>query len=128
MARTLWMERRDFARQARSVIEGLPADIAARLHNVQVVVEDWPTKRQLREADVEAGDTLFGLYEGLPQTERGADYGLMLPDRITLFRGPHLEAADDVASLAAELRKTLLHELAHHFGIDDDRLHELGAY
>ena len=128
MARALWMERGDFAGHARTVIEALPADIARCLHNVEVIVEDWPTRRQLREAGLAAGETLFGLYEGLPQTERGADYGLMVPDRITLFRGPHLEPTEDVPSLVVELRRTLLHELAHHFGIDDDRLHELGAY
>ncbi|HRA20544.1 MAG TPA: metallopeptidase family protein [Anaerolineae bacterium] len=128
MPRALWMDRSTFAGHALTVIGSLPEDLRGRLHNLQVVVEDWPSKAQLREAGVDGEDTLYGLYDGQPLTERGADYGLILPDRITLFRGPHLEAADDVAGLLAELRRTVLHELAHHFGIDDDRLQALGAY
>ena len=122
------MDRSTFAGHALTVIGSLPEDLRGRLYNLQVVVEDWPSKAQLREAGVVGEDTLYGLYDGQPLTERGADYGLILPDRITLFRGPHLEAADDVAGLLAELRRTVLHELAHHFGIDDDRLQALGAY
>ncbi len=128
MPRALWMDRGAFARHALAVIEGLPPDLARHLHNVQVVVEDWPSRTQLREAGIPADETLFGLYDGQPLTERSADYGLVLPDRITLFRGPHLEAAADAERLVAELRRTVLHELAHHFGIDDDRLEALGAY
>lgn len=117
-----------FAAHARTVIDQLPSDLRSLLHNVAVLVEDWPSRRQLREQGLRDPAELFGLYEGLPLTERGSDYGLVLPDRILLFRGPHLLAAEDEHSLLAELRTTVLHELAHHFGIDDERLRELGAY
>ena len=122
------MDLNTFAAHARDVIEQLPPDLKALLHNVAVLVEDWPTRQQLREQGLRDPAELFGLYEGLPLTERGVDYGLVLPDRILLFRGPHLLAAEDEVGLLQELRTTILHELAHHFGIDDERLQELGAY
>lgn len=128
MRDALWMDRRTFAALAREVIETLPPELKRLLHNVEVVVEDWPSKAQLQEQGLRRPDELFGLYEGLPLTDRGADYGLVLPDRISLFRGPHLVAVGDEAELRQELRTTVLHELAHHFGIDDDRLEALGAY
>ncbi len=105
------------------------------LDNVEVIVEDEPTAEQLAqgrgypEPRASAGDddeTLFGLYEGVPLTRRGSDYHLVPPDRITIFRGPLSQRARDEADLARQIRVTVIHEVAHHFGIDDDRLRELG--
>ncbi len=125
----LWMDYEDFADLAFDALDSLPDWVHAYLVNVQVVVEDWPTDEQLRSVGIEdEDDTLLGLYEGIPQTERTSDYGLVLPDKITLFRGPILEFCQDRDEVAYEVRHTVVHELAHHFGIDDDRLEELGAY
>lgn len=95
----------------------LPDDMVTGLDNVIFVVEDRPEDGSL---------DLFGLYDGLALTERG-QYGLgELPDRIILYREPHLAACDDEASLRDEVHTTLVHEIAHFFGIDDEQLHELG--
>ncbi len=124
----MWMSYDDFADLTFAALDGLPDEVQAWMENVQVVVEDWPTRAQLRAGEVPPGDTLLGLYEGIPRTARGGDYGMVLPDKITLFRGPILEICAGPVEVAREVRHTVMHELAHHFGIDDDRLEELGAY
>jgi len=91
-----------------------------------VIVEDEPSVEQLRENGIEPGDTMYGLYEGVPRTDYGADWAAA-PNRITLFRLPLQEDFPDPRDIEAEVRLTVLHELAHHLGIDDDRLDELGA-
>jgi len=93
---------------------------------VAILIEDEPSRTQLIENDVEPGDSMYGLYEGVPRVEYGADWAAS-PNRITLFRMPLEEDFPDRAELEAEVRMTVLHELAHHLGIDDDRLDELGA-
>lgn len=117
-----------FADLAFAALDDLPAVIRSWLKNVEVVVEDWPTRDQLRSAGVPRDETLFGLYEGVPLTERTSDYGMVLPDKVTLFRGPILDACDSRTEIVDEVRRTVIHELAHHFGIDDDRLVELDRY
>jgi predicted Zn-dependent protease with MMP-like domain len=92
---------------------------------VAVVIEDWPSDEQMTENDLDQDDTLYGLYEGVPRTEWAADWA-MSPNRITLFRVPLEEDFPDPLDLAEEVRVTVIHELAHHLGIDDDRLDELG--
>ncbi len=98
---------------------------AAALHEVAIVVEDQPTRAQLRENGLGPDETLYGLYEGVPRTEWGADW-VPVPNKITLFRLPLEEDFPDAAELEEEVRVTVVHELAHHLGIDDDRLEELG--
>jgi predicted Zn-dependent protease with MMP-like domain len=93
---------------------------------VAIVIDDEPTRDQLAENDLDPDDTLYGLYEGVPRTEYGADW-LVAPNRITLFRLPLEEDFPDPDDLAEEVRVTVIHELAHHLGIDDDRLGELGV-
>ena len=90
--------------------------------NIAVIVEDEPPRSLLREMNVPPGDTLFGLYQGLPLTERAWDYGNALPDRILLFQGPHEREADDVEDLVAEVTETLIHEIGHYFGMDEDEI------
>ena len=109
-------------------LDSLPLHIARHLANVAIVVEDWPTREQRREAGLDPGEELLGLYEGTPLTARDAGYDLVMPDRITIFRRPLLAACATHEELEYEVRRTVLHELAHHFGIDDDRLEALGAY
>ena len=99
---------------------------AAALDEVAIVIEDEPTPEQLRDNELEPDDTLYGLYEGVARTEWGADW-ISFPNRISLFRLPLEADFADPDELAEEVRITVIHELAHHLGIDDDRLHDLGA-
>jgi len=95
------------------------------LDNVDVVVEDWPTGAQLDRED-DTRETLFGLYEGIPLTERGGGYSMVLPDKITIFRLPLERAFRSRMELIRQVRITVVHELGHHLGMDEDRLAELG--
>ena len=105
-----------FEDEVRAALDELPAHIAGALENVAVVVED---------ENPEDPD-LFGLYHGVPLPERGSQYAGHLPDRISIYRLPLQEEFPDPADLEDEIRITVLHELAHYFGIDEDRLEELG--
>ena len=98
---------------------------AAALREVAVVVEDEPSRAQLRENGLGPDETLYGLYEGTPRTEWAADW-VIAPNKITLFRQPLEEDFPDTLELEEEVRVTVIHELAHHLGIDEDRLEELG--
>ncbi len=103
------------------VLDELPEWVVDRIDNLMVVVENHPT----REQDPD-GDGLLGLYEGVSLLERSGDYWGAMPDQISIFRVPHLGLHLPRPELEAEIRKTVLHELGHHLGIDDARLHELG--
>lgn len=109
-------------------VESLPDEIREKLDNVAIMVEDYPTRSQLRAGGVGRGNLLFGLYEGVPLTGRTAGYNMVLPDRITLFREPILMACRTVGDVRRTIAHTVLHEIAHHFGISDARLREIGAY
>jgi predicted Zn-dependent protease with MMP-like domain len=100
------------------VLDTLPASLAPALSEVAVVVEDWPTREQLRDQGLRDDDGLYGLYEGTPRTEWGADWSTF-PNKITIFRGPLQEDYPDLVDLRREIRLTIEHELAHHFGPDD---------
>ena len=89
---------------------------------------DAPSVAQLRRQGLRQGQLLLGLYEGVPRTRRTTHYGLVLPDKITLFRLPILTVCRTPDQVGVRVRSVVVHELAHHFGIDDDRLRELGAY
>lgn len=115
-----------FLRLVQQALEDLPPPFNRLLDNVDVVIERRPSRRQLREAGLGPTETLFGLYEGIPMTERGSDYGLVLPDKITVFQEPLEYEFQDQAELVEEVRQTVLHELAHFFGMSDDELHRLG--
>jgi predicted Zn-dependent protease with MMP-like domain len=121
------MRRAAFRRLVSQALEDLPGEFLEKLSNIEVVVEALPT------ADQEAGaggdpdeGLLLGLYEGVPLTERTSAYGEVLPDRITLFQDNIEAVCETRAEIVEEVRKTVLHEIAHHFGIDDARLEELG--
>ena len=114
-----------FERLVARALAGIPAPFREALAEVAIVVHDEPTPQQRRENDLADDDMLYGLYEGVPRTEYGADWS-GVPNRITLFRLPLEEDFADPAELADEVRITVIHELAHHLGIDDDRLDELG--
>lgn len=114
-----------FEELVRQAMESLPEQFWSRLDNVIVVVEQRPTREQLDYHGLQANQTLFGLYEGVPMTERGS-YAPPIPDKITIFQGPLQRHCDTEEELISEVRDTVVHEVAHFFGIDDDRLHEFG--
>ena len=101
----------------------LPPELGDRVSNLHIVVEDLPDPEDVEDGDVEG---LLGLYEGVPLTERAADYYGFLPDRITLYKANIEDEAGSADEVREVIRRTVLHEMAHHFGIDDDRLEELG--
>jgi len=111
-----------FERYVRDAIDELPEPILSMLDNVDIVVEDEPASNQVEDR----GDCIFGLYQGTPLTERDTAYGMVLPDKITIFRGPLERSFRLRRELVQEIRITIAHELGHHFGIDEDRLAELG--
>ena len=119
------VSRSEFERMVGDALDEIPDALATELENVAVMVEDRPTREQL--ARVGARGTLLGLYEGVPLTARGPlSYSGVAPDRITIFQGPLSRRARDVDELTAQVRVTVLHEVGHYFGMDDERLRELG--
>jgi predicted Zn-dependent protease with MMP-like domain len=115
-----------FERLVERALAGIPSPFRESLVEVAIVIEDEPTPGQLRENGLRPQDTLYGLYEGVPRTEWAADWATS-PNKISLFRLPLEEDFPDPADLEDEVRITVIHELAHHLGIDDDRLDELGV-
>jgi predicted Zn-dependent protease with MMP-like domain len=115
-----------FERLVDRALAGIPPPFRAALDEVAVVIEDEPSLDQLHENGLDEDETLYGLYEGVPRTEYAADWAIQA-NRITLFRWPLEDDFPDAADLEAEVRLTVMHELAHHLGIDDERLDELGA-
>jgi len=121
------MKAKEFEDVVAEVLDDLPADFAEKLENVEVVVEDWPVKADLEAAGVGKGQTLLGLYHGVPLPERGWHYMLVLPDRISIYREPIERVCEQSKVPVNEMiRQVVLHEIAHHFGIPDSRLRELG--
>src|SRR3990172_3537123 len=119
------MDRDTFEQVLVDTLEALPEEFGSKLENVDVVVEDRPSPLHIAKARLRAGQTLLGLYEGIPQTRRGAHYGLVLPDKITVFREPIVARCITVAEVRAEIGRIVRHEIAHHFGISDARLRQL---
>jgi len=112
-----------FEQLVAEALASLPEEIARLMDNVEVVVEDEPDQDQLRF--VAPGHTLLGLYQGVPLTKRSV-YANALPDKISIFRGPIIRVARTPERIRAQVRRTVLHEIGHHFGIGEQRLHELG--
>jgi predicted Zn-dependent protease with MMP-like domain len=119
------MDRERFERLVAKAVESLPAEFGARLENIDVVVEDWPDRNQLAGLGIRDRRDLLGLYQGVPLTERGGHYGLVPPDKITIFQKPIEARCRDDAEIIAGIQKVVRHEIAHHFGIGDGRLREL---
>jgi predicted Zn-dependent protease with MMP-like domain len=120
------MERRRFIRLVQQALADLPPPYCDWLENIDVVVEPRPRARQPHESGVGPAEVLFGLYEGVPLIDRTSAYGMVLPDKISIFQEPLEQACQDEAELIEEVRLTVLHELAHHFGTSDEELDELG--
>jgi predicted Zn-dependent protease with MMP-like domain len=116
-----------FDRLVGEALDEIPEEFARRLGNVAVIVDDEPSAHLLRRMGLRPGrDELYGLYEGVPLTARPWDYAGRLPDRITLFRGPLVRAARTPAGLRREIARTVVHEIAHFFGMDDHAIRRLG--
>jgi predicted Zn-dependent protease with MMP-like domain len=124
------VSRERFEELVDEALASIPDEFWDVIDNLVVLVEEWPTRAQLDAAGTSPGVLLLGLYEGVPLTARNHAYGLVPPDKITIFRGPILRVCPpfDDEAIRRQVRRTVLHEVAHHFGIDDDRLHEIGAY
>ncbi|MCH8827022.1 MAG: metallopeptidase family protein [Chloroflexi bacterium] len=120
------METSEFEVLVHQALDQIPPEIRMHLDNVDLVVEEWPSNEQLVGSGIEKEQLLLGLYEGLPLTER-SDYGMVLPDKITLFQKSIEEICDTREEIVEEVRETVVHEVAHHFGISDERLEELGV-
>lgn len=114
-----------FEELVADALDTLPAEIVEMMSNVEIVIEDEPSAEKL--AGLAPGGTLLGLYEGIPLTERG-QYAGALPDKITIFRIPLTRYARSPDAIRDQVRRTVMHEIAHHFGIDDRRLEELDRY
>lgn len=114
-----------FSALVGEALDELPHKYTDNLDNVAIVYEDEPTPAQRTELNLHCDQTLFGLYQGIPLTQRGAGYNLVMPDKITIFKNPILYASTDMYKLKAHIKHTLWHEIAHHFGLNHDRIHEL---
>ena len=118
----------DFEQIVAEALDSLPDAFHERLDNVEVVVEDWPDRETLRLAGIQNPMQLLGFYHGVPLTERSHGYTLVLPDKISIYQKPIERMCRTPEAIQAQVRRTVMHELAHHFGIDDSRLREIGAY
>lgn len=119
------MDRERFEWLVARAVEALPEEFASRMDNIDVVVEDWPTAEQLTKARRRYGQTLLGLYQGVPLTKRGRHYGMVPPDKITIFRKPIEAKCRYDAEITASIQRVVKHEIAHHFGISDARLQQI---
>jgi predicted Zn-dependent protease with MMP-like domain len=116
----------EFESLVASALDLIPEPFASKLDNVQVVVADEPSAEELARVGLPPGATLYGLYQGIPQTQRNNNYSWVLPDKITIYRGPLVRTSRDAEDVRHQVATTVIHEIAHHFGISDERLDELG--
>jgi predicted Zn-dependent protease with MMP-like domain len=118
-----------FEHLVAAAVDSLPPFFLEKMSNIEILIRPWPSQSDLQRLKLRPGQTLFGLYEGVPLTRRTSNYMLVAPDTITIFQGPIEQATGgNLASIQAQVRRTVIHEIAHHFGISDERLIELGGY
>ena len=115
------MKRDEFEAEIIKVIKDLPDEFKNQLDNVEITVESWPVRRDLKGARIGKGASLFGLYRGIPKTKRNIYYSSP-PDKITIFAGPILNHFNNNDEIRDQIRKTVLHEIGHHFGMSEDRI------
>jgi predicted Zn-dependent protease with MMP-like domain len=116
------MSRNDFEKLVEEGISSIPEGFLRKLKNVRIVVEDEPSKKQLDRGHVHRGWTLYGLYEGVPQPSRGGGYNFAMPDKITIFQKPIEEACSTEEQIREQVKITVWHEIAHHFGLDEEEV------
>lgn len=115
-----------FAELVEAALTTLPPAIAQRMENVAVTVAEWPSPAQRQAMRMRPGEALYGLYEGIPLTGRTQGYNLILPDRITIFMYPMVRYHRTAEAIQDQVRRTVLHEIGHHFGLDEEQLQRLG--
>jgi predicted Zn-dependent protease with MMP-like domain len=121
------MERMEFEKLVAQALDSLPDEVQGWLDNVAVVVGERPTPEQLQQAGLRPGDQLFGLYVGVPKTRRGFTYGEALPDKIIIFKRPIERVCRTRAQVRDQVCRTVLHEIGHHFGMDEGQLRAAGV-
>jgi predicted Zn-dependent protease with MMP-like domain len=119
------MKRADFESLVADALASIPRSFREAMHNIAIVVEDEPSTDLLDDMEIEPPDTLLGLYQGTPLTERRWDTGNQLPDRILIFQGPHERAAEDEDDLADAIAETLIHEIGHYFGMSEEEIEDV---
>jgi predicted Zn-dependent protease with MMP-like domain len=119
------MTRERFTRLVEEALQEIPSLFRDAMHNVAVVVEDEPPPELLRDMDMEPGDSLFGLYHGIPLTERDSRYGNTLPDRISIYQVPIEEACEDDEDIRQCVAETVIHEFGHYFGLSEEEIEEI---
>ena len=121
------MDKNEIREEVARVLDKLPRQFRKQLHNVEIVVEERPGEELFLDAGLDPEhDTLYGLYQGIPLPDRSSLYPPILPDKITIFAEPLLEDFPDPDELREQIRITVLHEIAHYFGFDDDEIDKLG--
>jgi predicted Zn-dependent protease with MMP-like domain len=119
------VDRKKFERLVAEALASIPRRFRNAMTNLAIVVEDEPAPDLLEEMEIDPPDTLLGLYQGVPLTERRWDYGNALPDRILLFQGPHEREAEDEDDLIVAIGETLIHEIGHYFGLSEEEIEEI---
>jgi len=119
------VDRKAFERLVADALATIPRRFRNAMRNIAIVVEDEPSEELLDEMEIEPPDTLLGLYQGTPLTERTSAYGNVLPDRVLIFQGPHERAADDENDLVVAIGETLIHEIGHYFGLSEEEIEEI---
>ena len=119
------MDRQQFEKHVAEALASIPARFRRAMKNIAIVVEDEPSRELLREMDIDPPDTLLGLYQGTPLTERHWGYGNTLPDRVLIFQGPHERDAEDEDDLIVAIGETLIHEIGHYFGLSEEEIEEI---
>jgi predicted Zn-dependent protease with MMP-like domain len=119
------LARKKFEEIVAEALDELPDEIAEAMTNVFVVVEEWPSREVLEDMELSNRYELLALYQGIPLTDRNTNYSA-LPDKITIFQGPLEALGGSQQELKKHIKKSVVHEIAHHFGIDDERIRELG--
>jgi predicted Zn-dependent protease with MMP-like domain len=119
------VDRARFEQHVADALRRIPRRFRNAMANLAILVEDEPSPDLLAEMDIEPPDTLFGLYQGTPLTERTWSYGNALPDRILLFQGPHERESDTEGELVVSIGETLIHEIGHYFGLSEEEIEEI---
>jgi predicted Zn-dependent protease with MMP-like domain len=119
------VERKQFEQLVAEALASIPRRFRGAMKNIAIVVEDEPSAALLDEMEIEPPDTLLGLYQGTPLTERTWSYGNTLPDRVLIFQGPHERDAEDEDDLIVAIGETLIHEIGHYFGLSEEEIQEI---
>jgi len=117
--------RERFRQLVDEALQTIPVRFRDAMQNIAIVIEDEPSDEQLEEVEIEPPDTLLGLYQGIPLTERQWAHGNTLPDKITLFQGPIEDASEDEDDLVVAIGETLIHEVGHYFGLSEEEIEEI---